>query len=245
MTQIKIANKTDFINSFLSPIGKLTENAVIKIREKEFVATSSSSDGTLIVNCTYDQHNQIDETVYLNIPDLNRLIKVLGCVSLDEIQLTFNNNNIEHKSGSMGFKFHLLEDGIIDPPSVDLNKIKSIEFPFRFSMSPEIVNQLIKASTFTTETNKIYFYTESGGVHATLTDKQRHNIDSYSQQVTDKFKGDELEKDLAISFETIRIISTIRFDELVILVNPDLNVFLFQLKCGSASITIISSGFVG
>ena len=76
MTQIKIANKTDFINSFLSPIGKLTENAVIKIREKEFVATSSSSDGTLIVNCTYDQHNQIDETVYLNIPDLNRLIKV-------------------------------------------------------------------------------------------------------------------------------------------------------------------------
>jgi hypothetical protein len=245
MTQIKITNKTDFINSFLSPIGKLTENAVLKVREKEFTATSSSSDGTLIVNCTYKQPNNVTETIYLNIPDLNRLIKVLGCVYGDDIELKFNNNNIEHRSGVMGFKFHLLEDGIIEPPAVDLNKIKSIEFPFRFTLKPDVVNQLIKASTFTTETNKIYFYTEDNCVHATLTDKQRHNIDSYSQQISDKYKGESTENPLALSFETIRIISTIRFEDLTVLVNPTLNVFLFQLNCGSANITIISSGFVG
>ena len=245
MTQLKIANRTDFVNNFLSPIGRLTENAVLKVRGKEFVATSSSSDGTLIVNCSYKQSNDVTETIYLNIPDLNRLIKVLGCIATDDVTLTFNNNNIEHKSGSMGFKYHLLEDGIIDPPSIDLNKIKSIEFPFRFSITPNTINQLVKASTFTTETNKIYFYTEDGSVHATLTDKQRHNVDSYSQLVADKHKGDPLDKELALSFETMRIISTIRFDDLNVLVNPTLNVFLFQLNCGNANITIISSGFVG
>ena len=80
MTQQRISNKSDFIGSFLSPISKLTENTVIKVREKEYVSTSTSNDGTLIVNCIYEQDSDIDETIFLNIPDINKFIKVLSCI---------------------------------------------------------------------------------------------------------------------------------------------------------------------
>jgi hypothetical protein len=245
MVQIKIQNKNDFVNNFLSPISKLTENTVIKIRNENITSLCSSSDGTLIVNCIVDQQNEVPETLYLNVPDINRLIKVMSCIDQDDIDLKFNNNNIEYKSSNVGFKFHLLEDGIIDPPAVDIEKIKKIDFNFTFNMPPGVINQLVKGSTFTTDTNKIYFSTEQGKVLASLTDKQRHNVDCFTQTISDQYTGDPLKTDLALSFETIRIISSIRFDNLKVSVNPELNVFLFTIKTKTTTIMVVSSGFVG
>lgn len=246
MTTLKIDNKQSFVSGFLSPISKLSENTVVKVRPGEFNSLSSSSDGTLIVNCTLPQHNDVNDTVFLNIPDINKFVKVLSCITEDSVQFKFNNNNLEYKSKNVGFKYHLLADGIIDPPTVDINKIKKIDFDFKFSVPLGIINQLIKASTFTTDTNKIYFYVDDGKVYGTLTDKQRHNVDSFTQCVAEEFTGEPLKKELAISFETMRIISSIRFETLNVCVNPDLNVFLFQIDLPSAGkIVIVSSGFVG
>lgn len=245
MTQLRINNKSDFVNTFLSPISKLAENTVIKVRDKEIVSVSSSSDGTLIVNCTFKQENEVDETIFLNIPDINRLIKVLSCVETDDLNLLYDNNNIQYKSKQIGFKYHLLDDGIIETPSVDLNKIKSIDFSFRFKIDQQSINQLVKGSTFTTETDKIYFHVDDGNVMASLTDKQRHNVDCYTQCVAESYKGDLNGKELALSFETMRIISSIRFDDLIVNVNPELNVFLFQVETKSSTIIVVSSGYVG
>lgn len=243
--QINLANKTSFVNNFLGPISKLTENTVVKVRDSNISSISSSSDGTLIVSCTIEQSNEVNETLFLNIPDINKLVKVLSCITEDDVNLQFNNNNIEYKSSNIGFKYHLLEDGIIDPPAVDLNKIKKIDFPFRFVTEQGIINQLIKGSTFTTETNKIYFSTDGGKVYGSLTDKQRHNTDSYTQMLSDEYRGDELVNDLALSFETIRIISSIRFNQLTVTVNPELNVFLFKIDTDDTTIIVVSSGYVG
>lgn len=246
MIPIRIQNKQDFLGNFLSPISKLTENTVIRVRKNSMNALCSSNDGTLIVNCTMEQDNDVEETIYLNIPDINRLIKVLTCIQDDtDLSLNYNNNNIEYKSPDVGFKYHLLDDGIIDPPQIDIEKIKKIDFNFTFAVSPETINQLIKASTFTTDTNKIYFTTTDGMVYASLTDKQRHNVDSFTQIVSRKYEGDSLSEGLALSFETIRVISSIRFDSLTVRVNPGLNVFLFEIKTNKTTLLVISSGFVG
>lgn len=242
---IKINNKNSFVNNFLAPVGKLTENTVVKVKPTGMSSISTSSDGTLIVSCNIDQTNDVSDTMYLNVPDINKFVKVLSCVEEDSINLTFNNNNIEYKSNNVGFKYHLLEDGIIDPPSVDLNKIKKIDFPFRFTTEQNIINQLIKGSTFTTDTNKIYFSTSEGKVLGSLTDRQRHNTDSYTQLLAGEYRGDELKKELALSFETIRIISSIRFNKLIVSVNPELNVFLFKIETDDTTIIVVSSGYVG
>ena len=66
MIQLQIKNKSNFINNFLSPIGKLTENTVLKVGKEKISAISSSSDGTLIVHCTYNQTNDVQDTISLN-----------------------------------------------------------------------------------------------------------------------------------------------------------------------------------
>ena len=212
MIQINLKDKNAFLNNFLSPIGKLTENTVLRVGNDRIKAVSSSNDGTLIVSCSYTQDNKVDQTINLNIPDINKLTKVLTCINENSVGLNFNNNNIEYSSNTVGFKYHLLEDGIIEPPSVDINKIKQIDFNFKFKVSYPVINSLIKGSTFTTETDKIYFKTDETGVLATLTDEQRHNVDSYTQHISDKFTGEPLKTPLALNFETIRILSSIRFD---------------------------------
>ncbi|MAF35901.1 hypothetical protein CL622_02165 [archaeon] len=241
---LKIQNRADFLGRFLSPINKLSESVVLKVSDKKYTAITSSSDGTLIVYCTYKQNNELDDNISLNIPDISKLIKVLSCISTDSIELNFNNNNIEYKSPNVSFKYHLLEDGIIEVPAVNITKIKNIDFNFRFTVTTNTINQLIKGSTFTTDTNKIYFNTKDGKVYGSLTDNQRHNVDSYSQEVSDSFAGEPLASDLALSFENIRMISGIRFDKLNVLVNPELNVFLFDIDLDDIKINIISSGYI-
>ena len=245
MIPINLKDKNEFINNFLSPISKLTENTVLKVAGDRIKAVSSSNDGTLIVSCNYMQDNEIEDSVNLNIPDISKLTKVLTCIEDNDILLSFNNNNIEYSSKSVGFKYHLLEDGIIEPPSVDINKIKKIDFNFKFKIPYNIISSLIKGSTFTTETDKIYFHTTDEGVSATLTDQQRHNVDSYTQHITDKYSGNPLESALSLNFETMRILSSIRFDELNVMINPELNVFLFDISVNNTKINIISSGYVG
>ena len=75
-----------------------------------------------------------------------------------------------------------------------------------------------------------------------LTDRQRHNTDSYTQLLADEYRGEDLSTDLALSFETIRIISSIRFNQLVVTVNPELNVFLFKIETDDTTIIVVSSG---
>ena len=38
MIQLQIKNKSNFINNFLSPIGKLTENTVLKVGKEKISA---------------------------------------------------------------------------------------------------------------------------------------------------------------------------------------------------------------
>ena len=63
--------------------------------------------------------------------------------------------------------------------------------------------------------------------------------------LSEEYRGDELSTDLALSFETIRIISSIRFNQLTVTVNPELNVFLFKIDTDDTTIIVVSSGYVG
>ena len=53
----------------------------------------------------------------LNIPDINRLIKVFSCIDNDNIDIELDNNRLRYTSDNINFKYHLLEDGIITTPS--------------------------------------------------------------------------------------------------------------------------------
>jgi hypothetical protein len=59
----------------------------------------------------------------LNIPDIKKLVRVVECIDADELQFDINSNNLQYISDSFKFKYHLLEDGLMKLPSINIKKI--------------------------------------------------------------------------------------------------------------------------
>ena len=103
---------------------------------------------------------------------------------------------------------------------------------------------MLKGSTFTTDTNKIYFYTEDGAVYGKLTDLQKHSVDVYTQKLTDECEG-ELKDPLPLNFEVMRMISSIRFNHIDIHINTQNNVYIFDISGDNYKLNYIASGYIG
>jgi len=242
--KIQINDKEKFIKDFLTPLSKLNESVVLKVTNDTIYSLNSSADGTLILYAVYNQKNSVSDTLKLNIPDINKLIKVLACINDDNITIEIDDNSVNYKSAAIGFKFHLLEDGIITAPSISIEKIKKLEFDSGFDMSYTDVISILKGSTFTTDTDKIYFYTADGIVYGKLTDLDRHNVDVYTQKISDTFTGTALSEALPLNFETIRIMCSLRFKNIKVSVNTDMKVFIFDVINEDVKLNFISSAYV-
>lgn len=243
--KISISDKSTFVNKFLNPLNKVNENAILKIDDGKISSLISTNDGTLILYTEYRQEEASDgPKTILNIPDINKFIKVLSCTTEQSLDIVFDKNCLVYKSQDIKFKYHLLEDGILSSPAVNVSKVKELNFDVSFTMSSSTVLSLLKGSTFTTDTNKIYFHTEDGKVHGKLTDLQKHNVDVYSQVLTDKFNG-SLSDPLPLSFEVMRMISSIRFDSIDVHINKENNVYVFDISGDNYKLNYIASGYVG
>ena len=180
----------------------------------------------------------------MNIPDLNRLSRTIGCIRDKDIDLEVDSNCIKYSSSNVRFKYHLLEDGIIAVPSVSIDKIKKLDFKYTFNLHKNDVLSLIKGSSLVTDVDKLYFYVEQGGVYAEITDKETSNTDSYTQKIADEYKGEDEFDQMSISFEVLRIISSLQFDSIKVRVNTDVNVLLFEVEIENVKHNFICTTYV-
>jgi hypothetical protein len=240
---INIPDKSTFINKFLNPLNKINENAVLKVTGDKISSLTSANDGTLILHTNYMCANDLESTI-LNIPDINKFIKVLSCTCEDSLDLDFDKNCLVYKSNDIKFKYHLLEDGILSAPSVNVSRIKELNFDISFKVNASTILNLLKGSTFASDTNKIYFYTDGGAVYGKLTDMQKHNVDVYTQKLTDEHRG-ELPDGLPLNFEVIRMIAGVRFASMDVHINTENNVYIFDITDDNYKLNYIASGYIG
>ena len=241
--KINISNKTNFIRNFLSPIGKVCENAILNIKNDSITSLTCTPDSTLFLNCKLFQKNNITDNQSLNIPDVNKLVNALSCTNQEGVSFELDNNCMRYMSDNVKFKLHLLEDGIINSPAINVEKLKNIEFNTTFKLTYDALQTLIKGSSFASEVNKIYFNTTADGkVRGELTDCESQNVNSFSVDISNKFTGDAIPNPKPLTFEVIRFILTSRFDECVVHHSNDLNVFLFDISTPEYVINYIASG---
>jgi hypothetical protein len=241
---LKINNIQSFVTDFLTPVSKVNENCILKITKTGYQTIVTSADNSLILYAVYEQETGIEDTLSLNIADIGKLVKILNCLAEEDINLLFKGNNLQYESDDINFTYHLLAEGILNNPGIDIKKINDLDFDFTFNIpGPTIIN-LIKGSTFTTETNKIYFYTKDNAVYGQLTDLQKQNVDVYSQKISDKYTGDDLNEPIPVSFELIRSISSLRSDSVNTQLCKSNKVFLFNSNRDTAKLTYIASAFV-
>jgi len=209
----KISNREKFLNNFLVPLSKVADSAVIKIENGKATSLVSTSDNTVVVSCTFNDKN-IQATKVLNVPDLKKFSRVVSCVEEESFDLDISSNFIGYKSDSVRFKYHLYDDGIINSPKLNIAKLNDLEFDGKFTLPYTSIINLVKGSSISTETNKLYVSVKDNIVLGELTDKTRANIDSYGIKISDNYEGTQFVLPIPLNFEIFRIISSMRFKEL-------------------------------
>ena len=222
--QLKVANKAEFLK-LLDAISKINDSGVIlDLQEDKITSLVSSIDSTLILCSEYK--TKLDFNSSLNVPDVKKLRNVLDTIEDTNIALDINSNNLEYKGDSVKFKYHLFEEGFITRPNINLEKINSFKFDVEFKLNKNTLQRLFKGSTFASETNKIYFYTENGNLMAELTDRARHNTDNFTLSLG---KTDIELKPVPVNLDNIRLLSIID-EEFNVKVNTEYGVVVFDIE---------------
>ena len=213
---LTIPNREDFLNSFLTPLSRVADSAVLKLTTNSVSAIITTSDSTLVVYATYNNIlSGIEKN--LNVPDLKKFCRVLSCIEDSGCALDITSNHIGFESTTVRFKYYLYEDNIIKTPKqINLEKLKELPFDGKFTIPLTAVTSLIKGSSIATETNKIYLTFKDTDVFGELTDKTRANTDSYGIKISSDYEGSPIGIHIPLNFELFRIISCMKYKELAV-----------------------------
>lgn len=237
---LAVADKEKFLNNFINPLSKVADSAVIKVSKGKLSSLVSASDNTIIVSAEYSD-DMINAEKTLNIPDLKKLSRVLSCIESPSFELDISSNFIGHKSDNVRFKYHLYDDGIISSPKVNISKLNALEFDGKFTLSFTAITSLIKGSTISTESNKLYISVKDNILTGELTDKTRSNIDSYGIKISDNYVGTQFSIAIPLNFEIFRIISSMRFKEINANLVTKMGVLMFNIELENTAFKFVIS----
>ena len=222
--QLKVTNKSEFLK-FLDAVSKINDRGVIFDIEKEKVSSLVSSvDNTLILYSEYVTDLGFEDK--LNVPDVKKLRHVIDTIEAEDIEITINPNNLQYNGTDVKFKYHLYEEGFITRPNINLDKISKFTSDVKFTIDKTSLHRIFKGSTFASETNKVYFYTENGQLMAELTDRSRHNTDNFTISLgSADFNLDPI----PVNLDNIRLLSIID-DKFNVKINTEFGVVIFDIQ---------------
>lgn len=222
--QLRLSNKSEFLK-LLDAISKINDQGVILDIENEKVSSLVSSlDSTLILCSEYTTNLSFEDKI--NVPDVKKLRHVLDTIESDNVELTINSNNLQYSGCDVKFKYHLYEEGFITRPNINLEKINGFKYDVEFDLDKNLLGRIFKGSTFASETNKLYFYTEDGLLMAELTDRSRHNTDNFTISLgAVDFNLDPI----PISLDNVRLLSVIN-EKFNVKINTEYGVIIFDIQ---------------
>jgi len=184
-----------------------------------------------------------EDEIKLNIGDLKKLINALSCVNDDIIKLSIEKNHIAYKSSDTNFKFHLKEDGTITSPTMNLDKINAITGDTELLISYDKISELVKASSFSVDSAKVYFTIKDNILIAELTDKTIQNLDVISFNLTDEISGEHFTEPVTLNMDIFKLISSLKFDKLSVKLTKK-GVVIFEIKDDNYLMKYITSGLI-
>ena len=242
---IKIEKLEAFNNFFINNISKIADSCILTFKDNTTSCIASNTDNTIINYSSIKQtENFCNNEIKINIPDTKKLIKILSCISTDSVELKYDKNNISYSNNNFKFRYHLLDDGIITAPKININKISSLEHNTQFSISKSDISNILKASSIALDITKLYIFTENKSIFCDFTDNSRHNVDSIAFKISDSLVGDEIKTPVPVSFEIIRIISSIKTNQINVKYNSKIGTFLFELEDSTYTSKYVVSALV-
>ena len=228
-------NRKTFLHDFLSPLNKIADKGIFSIKPDCVECLTCSSfdkkEQTIILYTKYIEKFNVDSEIHLNIPNINKLINVFSFLVDENVLLTLDNNSLSYKSVESGlsFRYHLLEEGVLDLPTVKMENIYKMGFDFEADLPNSILKTLLKGSSFADQTNKIYLYTKDNKLHGLLTDENIKNTDNIEFIVANSYTGVNIKKKIPMNLEIFRIVSLLNFENVKIKINVEKGIIMFEV----------------
>lgn len=223
-------DKKAFADNFLNIISKAVDVASIKATKDGLYVVCNKPDTSIILLGKYNHALDIEQETTLNIGDIKKLLRVIECIEEDEVTFKINSNHLLYKSNTIQFKYHFLDDAIVPKVSLKKEKIESLELDTFFDIEYKKLQEILKASSFTTDTNKIYLYGQPDGIYCELGDKEKSNTDNITLKVVDKIEGQPLTQSLPFNLDIFRVLSGVKFDKARVGINLKFKVMSFFVK---------------
>jgi hypothetical protein len=246
---LHLSDSETFLDAYILPLSRVTDSGSLKLETDKVSCLVATGDGTIIVYGEYREAiSGITEPITLNVPDIKKLHKLLSLINTKSIDLTIdsnsNNNNIAYSSDDMRFKYHLYENGVMKAPTLNMSKLKTINFDGNFTVSNERLSALLKGSTLTPDINKFYISFKGGRVYAEITDQAQQNVDSYSTYISTDYSGVPITASIPINFEIIRLLSSSKIGQFSVKLASKLNVFNFEVVSEKVTLNYIVSALI-
>lgn len=247
MTETKIKlDKKLVTNKFLSPISKLADKCSMTILPDSIYTIIDNNDAgyPILLYANIACKNNVKKSLKLNIGDSKRLLNVLKCVDEEMIDLEIDSNSLSYSSPAMKFKYHLLDDGVIDSAPATTEKINNLQFDCNFEIQGEKILEVLKGASFSAESDKIYFFVKDDKVFVELTDKTLSNTDSLTLHIADSYTGTQLKESIPLKLEIFRMFLGLKFDKLLVKINTKLKVLMFEIVNDGLTLKYIVSALV-
>lgn len=242
--ELKLVKK-DFTECFLNVLGKAVDIVSIKANKDGLYAVCNKPDSSIIVLGKYNYTLDLNEETSLNIGDVKKLLRVLDCIEEDNLQFKINNNHLFYKSDKIQFKYHFLDDSIVPKVTLKREKIETLKSDTFFDIDYKKLQEILKASSFTTDTNKIYIYGQPDGVYCELGDKEKSNTDSISMKMSDKIEGAPINQIIPFNLDIFRLFTGVKFEKARVGINNSYKIMSFFIKpTDTTEFTFVISGLV-
>ena len=235
-------HKQSFIDNFLQPVGKINEQCIITLTDGYVETITSNINTTVFLYCKSKLECEVDHEIKINIGNVSKLQKAFECIPDETPEIQLHHNHLRYVSPELRFSYHLLEDGVIPVPTVNIEKLESVEIDTSFIISKEALTTVLRTSSFTQDSNKIYFYTKDGSVHCELNDRTMPNLDSVDMRIADSFSGKPIKTDIPLRLDWLRDFSTIKFENVNVRYNDSNKIVIFHIETDRTVLKYIVSG---
>jgi hypothetical protein len=173
----------------------------------------------------------------LNLPSARKLSKALDMTTGESIDFTLNQNNLEYKSKSIKFKYHLYDDGILTKSKLNVSKLESLVYDCEFDIGVDFFKSILKTSSVFNSTSKLYLYTNDDGCLVwSLEDRATTNTDVFS------VVGDKVDFEISsfiMALDNLKMVTTTNYNKIEVKINNETGFGCFVLKNDEAVLNYI------
>lgn len=206
---LTINNKSTFLK-FLISVSSLYDQCVIHCSSSNILDVFVSTESEQVI--MYGEYCNIvaDKDTTLNIPDIKKLIKLLGYIPQEQFELEITNNSIIYNTPALSFKYHLYEDGIIRVKKINKDMLKQFQGEYTFTVSGDDIDRLVKSNSILGTNEFVYISGVGGKIMCELTDKKLANIDSMTIELCDTGNTAINFTEMKFNIENIRLLNSLK-----------------------------------